>query len=132
MSINKKGFTLIEVISIIFMISVLTVLLLPTILNNVNSKKEDISNLEKEIIYDATQLYIEENDYYFSGKNVGDTYCIDIETLIEEKKLSKPLIDVKTKKEIPLNSSIKVTVENGNSYNYEIMENKNCEESLKN
>ncbi len=124
---KERGFTLIEVVATIFIISLITVLLLPTMLNRLNDQKGQISDLEKQIIYEATQLYIEDNNEYFKNKIEGESYCINIETLVEAKKLSKPLIDVKTKKEIPLNSAVRVTVGKGNSSDYEIIDNRSCE-----
>ena len=53
--------------------------------------------------------------------------CVKLETLIEDKKLKKPLVDASTKKEIPLNNSVRITVEANNNYSYEIVGNKNCE-----
>ncbi|MBP3461170.1 MAG: type II secretion system protein [Bacilli bacterium] len=121
----KKGFTLVEIIAVITVMSILLVIITPYILNTVNNKKGEISNEAKQIIYDATDLYVKENqDNYPTVAN--SIYCIKLETLVKNGKLEAPIKDMKSDKEIPLTNMIKVTIDDYNQYNYELV-NK-CEE----
>ena len=91
----KKGFTLVEIIAVITVMSILLVIITPYILNTVNNKKGEISNEAKQIIYDATDLYVKENqDNYPTVAN--SIYCIKLETLVKDGKLEAPIKDMKS------------------------------------
>ncbi len=122
----KKGFTLVEIIAVITVMSILLVIITPYILNTVNNKKGEISNEAKQIIYDATDLYVKENqDNYPTVAN--SIYCIKLETLVKNGKLEAPIKDMKSDKEIPLTNMIKVTIDDYNQYNYELVKKEECE-----
>ena len=122
----KKGFTLVEIIAVITVMSILLVIITPYILNTVNNKKGEISNEAKQIIYDATDLYVKENqDNYPTVAN--SIYCIKLETLVKNGKLEAPIKDMKSDKEIPLTDMIKVTIDDYNQYNYELVKKEECE-----
>ena len=122
----KKGFTLVEIIAVITVMSILLVIITPYILNTVNNKKGEISNEAKQIIYDATDLYVKENqDNYPTVAN--SIYCIKLETLVKDGKLEAPIKDMKSDKEIPLTNMIKVTIDDYNQYNYELVKKEECE-----
>lgn len=122
---NKKGFTLIEVIATILVITIITLLVVPNILNGVNNKRKDISNTAKQMIYDATDMYVNENEATYPA--VDDAvYCIKLETLVNSGKLSKPIKDLKTDKEIPLNYYVKVTVDQYGQFSYVLVSDKSC------
>ena len=122
----KKGFTLVEIIAVITVMSILLVIITPYILNTVNNKKGEISNVAKQIIYDATDLYVKENqDNYPTVAN--SIYCIKLETLVKDGKLEAPIKDMKSDKEIPLTNMIKVTIDDYNQYNYELVKKEECE-----
>lgn len=117
----KKGFTLIEVLAVIVIISLLTVIIMPNILNSVNNKRNDISDSAKKMIYDAADIYVKDNSEIYSN-NEGATYCIKLETLVNNGKLVSPIKDMKTDKEIPLNYYIKAVVNDYNQFDYELVE----------
>lgn len=122
----KKGFTLIEIIAVICVVAILTLLIMPNILNLVNNKRDEVSSAAKEMIYDATDLYIKENSSLYPI-NTSGVYCIKIETLVNDGKLVEPVKDLTTDKEIPLNYYVKVTIDSYNQYQYTLV-NK-CETS---
>lgn len=122
---NKKGFTLIEIIATILVITVLTLLIVPNILNSVNNKRKDISSTAKQMIYDAADIYVNENEATYQALDDA-VYCIKLETLVDSGKLSKPIKDLKTDKEIPLNYYVKVTVDQYGQFNYILVNDKSC------
>ena len=122
---NKKGFTLIEIIATILVITVLTLLIVPNILNSVNNKRKDISSTAKQMIYAAADIYVNENEATFQALDDA-VYCIKLETLVDSGKLSKPIKDLKTDKEIPLNYYVKVTVDQYGQFNYILVNDKSC------
>ena len=125
----KKGFTLIELLAVITLITVLTLVIMPNLLNNVNNEKSSISESAKKIIYDATDIYIKENTEVYSNKE-GLNYCIKLEELVNSGKLVSPIKDMKNDKEIPLNYYVKVVTNEHNQFDYELVDNKSCKQSL--
>lgn len=96
----KKGFTLIEMMCVIVIVSLLSLVVLPTIINQYSNKKEEISEVTEKIIIDAAELY---------ARETGETYQnITLNDLVEDGKLEKPIKDYKTGKEISLSKKIKI------------------------
>lgn len=117
---NKKAFTLIEVVVVIFIISIIMILVIPKILNSVKNKQVEISEVSKQMIYDATDIYIKENETLYPTSN-DSIYCIKIETLVKSGKLVEPLKDLKSNKNISLDNYVKATVNSYNQFDYEVV-----------
>ena len=126
---NRKAFTLIEMLVVIVIITMLTVLIVPKVINQVTQKKEEISDISKKLVFDATDLYISENNNKYI-KNSGNIYCVTIDNLVKDDKLSAPVKDLKTGREIPLNKTIKVTVNTYNEFEYDLVNYDNCTEQV--
>lgn len=122
---KKNAFTLVEMLAVILIMALLTLVVLPPILNQVNSQKENVSEISLKMIYDATDLYISEDTTKYP-KVSGDTYCISLETLVNNGFLKKPLTDMKTGKEIPLNKKVKVLINNYGEGTYTLVEQNGC------
>ena len=116
---NNKAFTLVEVLAVIVIVSLIMGIAVPAIVTSINNKRSQISDVSKEMIYDATQLYISE-------AGISDS-CISLETLVNAGKLKAPVRDLKNDKDIPLNYYIKVTDSGNNNYDYELV--KTCSSS---
>lgn len=119
---KNKGFTLIEVLGIIVILSLLLILIVPGIINRLSSKQEQTIETQNKIIYDAAYQYINERPDKFPIKR-SSTYCIGIKTLIDDGKLSSPVIDVNTGKNI---SDKYILIDVNNLENSEIKDNSNC------
>ena len=59
---KKKGFTLIELISVIVILSIIIMLIIPTIINNISDKKEDAYQKNIDIILSAARGYVIDYD----------------------------------------------------------------------
>lgn len=125
----KKGFTLIEIVAVIAVVSILLVILTPYLLNSVNNKKDEVSNVAKKMIYDAADIYIKDNNEIYTSDE-GAIYCIKLETLVNSGKLMNPVKDMKKNKEVPLNYYVKATANSYNQFDYELVDNKSCSEKL--
>ena len=55
---KKKGFTLIELISVIVILSIIIMLIIPTIINNISDKKEEAYQKNIDIILSAARGYV--------------------------------------------------------------------------
>lgn len=60
---NRKGFTLIELLAVIVLIGILSVLIVPGLLNNVEEAKQVSYNTLIENIVTSSQMYYEECEY---------------------------------------------------------------------
>ena len=59
---KKKGFTLIELISVIVILSIIIMLIIPTIINNISDKKEEAYQKNIDIILSAARGYVIDYD----------------------------------------------------------------------
>ena len=113
----KKGFTLVELIGVVIILALISLLAFPPILNSIRKTKTELSDASKEILYNATSLYVSENLNDFPKYN-GNTFCITLNTLVSKEYLPTKVYDSVTGEEISLDSLIEVKVENdGYTYN---------------
>ncbi len=126
---KKKGFTLVEMIAVILIMALLTLIVLPTIVNQIRSQKENISDAAMQLISNATELYLEEKTSEYSMRH-GETYCISLETLANEGKLKRPLKDLSTGKDIALNQVVKVIINEYGQGEYTLVNSNQCKTEL--
>ena len=118
---NKKGFTLAEILGVIVIISLLLLLIMPTIINKISQNGDKAGEINDNLIFDAIDNYIEEN----IGTNKPGTYCIPIQDLIDDGQLVSPVIDVETGEDIS-DKTIYVTIDNDGNITHEIVEKDKC------
>ena len=123
----KKGFTLIETIVVVGIIGLLSILVLPIIINQISSKKEDIAEATKKLIFSATDLYLNNNVNTYP-KTPSEKYCIDLQTLIDEEYLKSPIKDVANGKNVNTSRLVKTTVNEYGEYDsFELLsKNETC------
>ncbi len=122
----KKGFTLVELIGVIIILGLIAILAFPPILNAIRGSQKDISDASKEILYSATNLYVNDNMNDFPRTN-GNTFCVTLETLVQGEYLPTSVYDATTGDEIPLSSIVEVKYEQDRfSYNL----NNECVENI--
>lgn len=124
-SFTFKGFTLAEILGVIVVVGLLLILIVPTVINRLNSTKDEAKEAGMNLVYSAADQYIRENaKKYPSGKS--GRYCIAIQTLIDEGKLVAPVKDVSTGEDIS-DKSVMVTIYSAGTSDYEIREGDDCE-----
>ena len=72
---KKKGFTLIELISVIVILSIIIMLIIPTIINNISDKKEDAYQKNIDIILSAARGYVIDYDIETPASISLDELC---------------------------------------------------------
>ena len=125
MNVNKKGFTIIELIMVIVIISILSLVLVPNIITfNNKNKIKSCESLEKNII-SVAKIYVTNNKYdlgFDCSGNIEETNIyIQLKTLVNSGDLSSPITNPMTKDKIDLNKTITVTYDCTNktfTYNF--------------
>ena len=117
---NKKGFTLTEILGVITIVSLLLLLIIPSITNKIAQNSDKAKNAENNLIYVAVDNYIEKKEHINNS-----TYCIPIKELIDEGELVEPIVDVETGEDIS-DKIVTVTIDKDGNKNYDISDENKC------
>ena len=118
----KKGFTLMELLGVIIVLTIITLLILPNIINSLKNSDKTSEELMDNFIVSAAKLYLSDNFSNFS-KNSSYIYCLPVSKLVEDNYLSSP-VKYKNIDDITGSKSIKITYTN--KYNYDIVDTATC------
>ena len=104
---KQKGFTLVEVLAVLVLISALAILIVPSIINYIKESEEEISRVTSELIYSGAKLYIDSkpNEY---PKQLGNKYCVKLQEIVDANYLSAPILDSVSGNEIDLNKFVEI------------------------
>ena len=119
---NNKGFTLLEVILVVAILSVITLIIVPSVSSLLNkNKSEQYENLKKSII-SAAKMYVSDNRYDLGINCTNNIYqfTIELNKLVDAGDLSSPVIDPRDKSEIELSNVVNITYNcSDKSFSYE-------------
>ena len=118
----KKGFTLVELLGVIVILTVIGFIAVPAALNMYRGSKEELSDLAEQVLITSTKSYVNDNENDFPIYN-GNVYCVSLKKVVRENYLKTPVIDANTGEEIDLNKIVEVKVTNGK---YDIFLNDSC------
>ena len=109
---NRKGFTLIEVIVVIVIIVLLSLILIPNVMLFVSKNNKDMCYKLKDNIESAAKMYVNENKYElgFECEGSNNSKEIGLSTLINSGKISSPVINPIDNSDISDSSGVKVIV----------------------
>ena len=122
---KNRGFTLIELLAVVTIIALISIIAIPNITKNIKDKKNEISEANQQLLAAATDTYIENNPtrFEYSYEANGSTYCIPIQTLIDNGVLETPFKNVNGQ-EIDYSNQVQATYQaQYNSFSYQIVEN---------
>ena len=111
----KRGFTLVEMIAVILIMLLISITVIPSILNEVNNKKEEISSASIQLIETSVNNYLKQKTTSYPIKS-GNTYCIVLNDVVNNGDLSAPIKDLKTGNEIALTTKVKAYVNEYSDY----------------
>ena len=106
---NRKGFTLIEVIVVIVIIVLLSLILIPNVMLFVSKNNKDMCYKLKDNIESAAKMYVNENKYELGFNCEGNSIEIGLSTLIDTGKISSPVINPVTNQPVS-NDDVKVEI----------------------
>ena len=120
-----KGFTLVELLAVIVTLSIILMVVLPSILNSFKNNKQKLYNVMLDNICRASSLYFEQyqagiiNDEVQCESSVSEETCeIKIDKLIKEKLLEKEIKNPLTNEQLTSgtngNTIITATHQNSN------------------
>ena len=83
----KKGFTLVELLAVITLISLIIGFATPAIINRINAEKDKITSATSQTIVAAANIYVKNNKY-------GDTmtHYIKFKTLVDNELLDSTIL----------------------------------------
>ena len=124
----KKAFTLIEILGVIVVLGLLLMLVIPTILNGVKNKEDEVNNVQDTIIYEATGQYIDANPSVVPNVP-GTIKCLKL-TELKEKGALDSALDRLNQKRYNDEMAVQVTVLESHAKSFKLMTNEECEKSL--
>ena len=85
---DKKGFTLIELLGTIVVIALISVLVVPRIVNWYSNSTDNYVELNEELIIEGARIYVEDHPNTFL-KNSGSVYYITMDQMINYGSLDE-------------------------------------------
>lgn len=119
---NRRGFTLVELLAVIVILSLLALITGTAITNMVKSSKEDLSDIQYELIESAAKAWGSDNLSYLPAS--GECIVLKVKNLKDYGLLESDLKDPKTNELISNDMKIKISGISGSSgktiINYEV------------
>ena len=117
---NKKAFTLTELMGVVMLLGLIAIIAFPPLLKQIKGTKSTIDEATEKLIVAGASNYVDENKNDFP-KVDGNVYCISIQTLVDDNKVSKDFVDAEGNK-IDVTKYIQVNTTT-NQYKYTIVDN---------
>ena len=102
---NKKGFTLVELLAVLIVLAILTTIATATIIKQVNESKKTLNEAQKSIVKTSAIEYATKKGLF---KQEGNTYNICLKDLEKEALIDKNIVNSLNKNK---NYYLKLTVE---------------------
>ena len=113
---NKRGFTLIELMAVVVIISLIAILTFPNIINQINKSKDANKSNINSVVIAAAKKYVADNPSEFEENE----YCLSIDTLVSNDYVKE---DIFKDSDILNKKVIKLATEKSK---YEIMDKDKC------
>ena len=117
---NKKGFTLVELLGVIILMSVVILVVVTPIVGHIKNTANKLSDASLSVLNESTSDYLEERVSNYPKTDLNK-YYISVGQLIDSKSLNENFLESISSKVLTRSSVIIVTVENGN-YTFKIAE----------
>lgn len=109
---KKNGFTLAELLGVVVILSLLLLIVFPSVVKELKEGETTIDNAVEQIIKNGASNYVENNkSTYPTSKNA--TYCITLDTLVNAGEISKSLLIDKKGNALNLGKKVEVQIQSG-------------------
>jgi prepilin-type N-terminal cleavage/methylation domain-containing protein len=116
----KKGFTLAELLGVVVIISILALLVLPPVINQIRRQRDKIDETTLKVLGESTYLYMDSNkDAY--PLTPATNYCITLQQLADANVISPPIKD-RDGNNIALEEFIRVEIITKTNINYSLVD----------
>lgn len=124
---NKKGFTLVELIAVLAIVSILSTFVLVNIIQKANKMKQISSDEVDEALISSAKTYVSKNTYLKSRVKSGEIVEIEYTTLKNEGYLPDNMLHVTTYQKMDINDSSICFKYVDNKYTYYVRLKDKCE-----
>ncbi len=122
---KKQGFTLVEILGVIVILGLIMLLAFPQLMAQIKKGTKNIDSKTQELIYASARVYIDQNVNEFPIEN-GNTYCVTIQSLLDNGVLNKNLAGLTQSSKIDLSNVVKIEIENEANIDYSIVKEDQC------
>lgn len=121
---NRKGFTLVELLVVMTFIGIIALIIFPNITGMLKKMDDNKYNAFLNDVFLATEVYVQKHsDKYPELSNIDGTAYVYFDDLIRAHLLKSTVINPKNNKKISeLNYTIVVTKQEDKGYKYELVE----------
>lgn len=129
---NKKGFTLVELMAVIVLIGLIAALASIPVNKAIKDHRNKMYERQIDQIILSARSWATDNPYLLPPYIEGNSVHLTIEQLINAEKLDTKIVDSRNKKEISSCSYVEITLNeevldaNKNVYKYQFFEVENC------
>lgn len=120
---KNKGFTLVELLGVIIILTLIVVLVFPIITGYVKNSFSKTDKVTIQMIYDASNIYVSNHESNYKKIN-GNKYIITLNDLVEDGLLSSPINLSDT--DVTNSKCVQVTFQR--KFEYELKDIGECEE----
>lgn len=118
---NRKGFTLVELLAVILVIALIATFALPQILTQFSNNSEELSERQIQMIEEAGLVYVELNNDDYAGK----TSCVELKNLVVSDLLNEGFVKDALGNDYNNQKRLKVTSKN-NRYTVKLVDKSKC------
>lgn len=114
---NKKGYTLVELIGVVVLLAILITLVTTSIVKVIKASHKTMDDATKKLLYNQASAYLSKHE----DITANGAYSVSISDLIKDDKLSTNFLDNYDETEITLNSCIVINYTQGvATYQFEL------------
>jgi len=114
---KRNGFTLVELMAVIIIISLIALLTFPNIINQIKKTKKSNNKMIEDVVIEQAKKYVSDNN----DELLEDEYCMPISTLIDNDYIKEDIVNINDIKD---NKVVHITLDNNNSY--EVLDKNKC------
>ena len=118
---KKHGFTLVEMLGILVVLSIIVVISVPAITSSLKKADQQRYNDWLDNLYIAAEEYVESHREDFYEVNAGATSYLSIKLLLDQGYLKDSVKDPETGKDITDVAIVKITVNEDQTLKYELI-----------